>query len=298
MHLKQLIENYLEYIKFEQNKSNSTLLNYKLYLSKFYGFTGNITTKEINYALLKKFIKSQHKTTYSPAYKNSILIAIRCVLKYANVHGIPAMDFRLVEVRNRIQSKIVFLEKEELMRLLEAPDIKTSVGLRDKAVLELLISTGLRCGELVGLQRNEIEKQSSITIRGKGNKLRLVFISNRARKWLDAYLKTRKDNYSPLFCRRRKEEVSYQAEPEKELGCLTMRSIQRIVRKYSEIAGITKNVTPHTLRHSFAVNLLENGANIFHIKEMLGHADICTTQFYLHATNRHLEDVHTRYNTL
>ncbi len=172
-------------------------------------------------------------------------------------------------------------------KIIEAPDVRTIKGLRDRAMMELLISTGMRVGELISLKRNQLTEGNCISVDGKGNKIRPVFVSKRARKWLDRYLKTRRDDSPALFCRHRGVEND-----------LSSRTIQRLIKSYSCTAGITKEVSPHTLRHSFAVNLLENGADIFYIKEILGHKDIGTTQIYLHATNKRLKEIHERFHIL
>jgi len=302
MKLKKLIEDYLEYLKFEKGMSESTLSNYKNYLNKFYKFTGNIKAGKINYRLARRFIIKQYYTKYSQNYQNYVLIGLRGMFRYANTHDIPTMNFKTIELRRRICPEVAFLEKEELLRLLNAPDTQDPRGLRDKAIMELLLSTGMRCGEIINLQRDQLRKNNCLTISGKYSKMRLVFISKRARRWLDKYLAIRKDNCPYLFFKYRKNEDSYyQSNSNKnanESKGFSERSVERIIKKYAKIAEITKNINPHTLRHFFAVNLLENGVDIFYIKELLGHRHIYTTQTYLHTTNKRLEMIHSKYHIL
>jgi len=279
MKLKKLIKQYLEYLEFEKNKSESTLKSYKRYLTFFLDFVGNIRTNRITYGMVREFRKEQTKRGCSINYVNSISMCLRAFSRYANVHNIPCINFLMIELGQRQPNLVVFLERGEIRRLLKAPDTATLKSLRDKAILETLISTGLRVGELVKIEKNQIGKRNSITIIGKGKVVRLVFLSKRAKEWIDKYLKARDDDSYLLFP-------------------LTKRSIERMIKGCSKTAGITKDITPHTLRHSLAVNLLENGADIFHIKEILGHKDIGTTQRYLHVTNKHLMEIHNKFHKL
>jgi len=279
MKLKKLIKQYLEYLEFEKNKSESTLKSYRRYLRFFLDFIGNIRTSKITYGMIGRFRKEQVKRGCSINYVNSISMCLRALFRYANTHNIPCINFLMIELGQREPKQVVFLERGEIRRLLKAPDTATLKGLRDKAILETLISTGLRVGELVKIEKNQINRRNSITIIGKGRVIRLVFLSKRAKEWIGKYSKARDDSSHLLFS-------------------ITKRSIERMIKGYSEMAGIIKNVTPHTLRHSLAVNLLENGADIFHIKEILGHKDIGTTQRYLHITNKHLKDVHKKFHRL
>jgi len=287
MRIKQLIKQYLEYLEFEKNKSESTLKNYTRYLDKFNKFAGNIKTERITYELVRNFIAQQKHNGYNPNYINSVVLALRSFLRYANIHNIPCVNFFMIELGHRVKRNVVYLEKTELKKLLKAPDIRTEKGLRDRTIMELLLSTGLRVGELINLKRDQLTENNCISINGKGNVIRLVFISKRARWWLNKYLKTRNDNSPVLFCKYKGVESD-----------LSPRTIQRLIKEYSCIAGITKDVSPHTLRHSLAVNLLENGADIFYIKEILGHKDIGTTQIYLHATNKRLQEIHEKFHIL
>jgi integrase/recombinase XerD len=207
MRLKELMRRYLEYLKFEKNKSESTLKSYTRYLTNFYKFTGNIKTKKITYDLVRSFITQKGREEYDPNYINSIVMALRSFLRYANTHNIPCVSFLMIELGNRVNRNIVFLEKDELKKLLATPDEKTIKGLRDRAILELLISTGMRVGELIGLKRNQVNKSNCISVNGKGNKLRPVFISKRAKRWLNKYLKTRKDDSPALFCRNKNAKL-------------------------------------------------------------------------------------------
>jgi len=279
MKLKKLINQYLDYVKFEKNRSENTLKSYRRYLELFLDFAGNIKTGRISYKIVREFKKKQIKRGCSINYLNSISMCLRAFFRYANIHNIPCINSLLVEIGQRQPKIAVFLERGEIRRLLKAPDTTTLKGLRDRAILETLISTGLRVGELVKIEKNQIGRRSSTTIIGKGKVVRIIFFSKRAKKWIDKYLRARNDDSSLLFP-------------------LTKRSIERMIKVYSKIAEITKDVSPHTLRHSLAVNLLENGADIFHIKEILGHKDIGTTQRYLHITNKRLKDIHNKFHRL
>jgi site-specific recombinase XerD len=189
---------------------------------------------------------------------------------------------------------VTFLDNEELQRLLSQPDINDQNGLRDRAILELLFSTGLRVSELVGLNRTHINLQrKEFMVRGKGQKDRPVFISQEAADWLKKYIDKRTDNLPALF-------ISYsgkhQAVTTGDYRRLTARSVQRLIARYALLAGITKHVSPHTMRHSYATDLLMNGADLRAVQAMLGHSNIATTQIYTHVTDPHLKSVHERFH--
>jgi site-specific recombinase XerD len=199
-----------------------------------------------------------------------------------------------VELAKVTRPQVSFLNNEELERLLSAPNQATKIGLRDRAILELLFSSGLRVSELVGLNRDDINlKRQEFMVRGKGQKDRPVFVSDQAANWLRQYLARRTDNYKPLFIHYAgvKSELD-----EGNYTRLTARSVQRLVAKYAKRAGILKRVTPHTLRHSFATDLLQNGADLRSVQALLGHANVATTQIYTHLTDPHLKKIHERYH--
>jgi site-specific recombinase XerD len=199
-----------------------------------------------------------------------------------------------IELARTARTQVTFLSSDELERMFDQPDTSTEAGLRDRAILELLFSSGLRVSELVALNRDHINlRRLEFTVRGKGQKDRPVFISATAAEWLERYLGIRKDNTSPLFIRyggRKAIDVSGNYHR------LTARSVQRLVGHYARLAGITKHVSPHTLRHSFATDLLMNGSDLRSVQAMLGHSDISTTQIYTHVTDPHLKEVHKRFH--
>jgi site-specific recombinase XerD len=193
------------------------------------------------------------------------------------------------------RKQVTFLHYDEVTRLLETIDITSEAGLRDRAIVELLFSSGLRVSELVNLDRGHVNtKRREFMVRGKGQKDRPVFISKTAAAYVEEYLATRLDNLPPLFLSYSRNNVSTQSG---DFRRLTSRSIQRMINKYARLAGLTKHVSPHTMRHSFATDLLMNGADIRSVQSMLGHSNIATTQVYTHVTDEHLRDVHERFHS-
>jgi site-specific recombinase XerD len=281
MKLNNLIKNTLEYLELEKGRSKNTIQSYQKYLKKFEEFTGeDIKVEDIDYKLVKDFRGWMSEEGISSNYQLSILKALRAVLRYANKHDISAMSFAKVELPQKKEREVGFLEKEELEKLLEAPRTLNLKGKRDRAILETLFSTGARVSELTRLKRDDLRSNGSIRIiKGKGGKNRIVFLNERAKKWLDVWERNRKDDSPYLFP-------------------VTTRTIERLVRYYGKKAGIKKSIHPHMLRHSLAVRLLDNGVDLYHIKEILGHADIGTTTIYLHASNKKLQEIHTKYATL
>jgi site-specific recombinase XerD len=221
------------------------------------------------------------------------MLAIRAFLRYLAWRGIPSLSSEKVPIAKSGDREISFLESNEVKAIIEKPDTSEVSGLRDKAILELLFSTGLRVSELASLNTDDINfERGEISVLGKGKKIRVVFLSPEALDALDQYLKnrgfkvadpTKKEKEDPLFLSKRDERLS-------------VRSIERIVSKYASIAGITKKVSPHTLRHSFATDLLMAGADIRSVQSMLGHSSITTTQVYTHVTDQHLREVHQKFH--
>jgi len=227
--------------------------------------------------------------------QNYHLIALRGFLKFCAKRDIPALTPDKIELARTKRKQVTFLNEEELSRLFAQPDIHKEVGLRDRAILELLFSSGLRVSELVGLDRDHVNlKRREFMVRGKGQKDRPIFISPAAADWVNDYLGERQDNAAPLFIRYSgRKSVDNSGDYQR----LTARSIQRLVAQYALLAGITKHVSPHTLRHSFATDLLMNGADLRSVQAMLGHSNIATTQIYTHVTDPHLKDVHERFHS-
>lgn len=307
--VSELISDFLESLEIEHGRSVKTTENYRRYLERFFDLASEISGKGYDFApvditpeLLRKYRLALNREVDSkgeslkPITQSYYLIALRGFLKYLAKRGINSLDPSLVELPHVIRKQVTFLHFDEVERLLEQIDTSTETGLRDRAIIELLFSGGLRVSELVKLNRDSINlDRREFIVRGKGSKDRPVFISPATADWVSAYLDERKDTLTPLFLNnsRRQGEVSTSGDFRR----LTARSIERIVEKYARLAGITKHVSPHTLRHSFATDLLMNGADIRSVQTMLGHADISTTQIYTHVTDPHLKEVHERFHT-
>lgn len=291
---------FLEYLELEQNRSQKTIANYDHYLTRLIDFTGDIKVSEIDPQLIRKWrlwlnrLGTNTSDELSQTTQNYHLIALRAFLKYCAKTDIEALSADKIELARTKRKQVTWLNEDELKRLLAKPDLNKIVGLRDRAILELLFSSGLRVSELVGLDRGHINlKRREFTVRGKGQKDRPIFISPEAAKWIEHYLKKRSDNAPPLFIRYSgKRQVDQTGDYQR----LTSRSVQRLVARYALLAGITKHVSPHTLRHSFATDLLMNGADLRSVQAMLGHSNISTTQIYTHITDPHLKSVHEKFH--
>ncbi len=304
--LDNLIRDFLEYCEIEKGHSELTIRNYEHYLYRFLEYlernrsypanSKTITLDKIrSYRIYLNRLAGTGDQQMKKITQNYHLIAIRAFLKYLAKRDIESLAPEKIELAEAKRKQIAFLDSEEIEALIAAPRKfckKEYIAKRDEAILETLFSTGLRVSELVALNRDQINfKKEEILIRGKGGKDRVVFISPAAFSAIGAYLKTRKDDYRPLF-------IHYGGirKGDEEFLRLTQRSIQRLVTKYAKLAGITKKVTPHTLRHSFATDLLQNGADLRSVQEMLGHSSITTTQMYTHITNKQLKEVHRAFH--
>lgn len=302
MTLSSLITDFLEYLEIERNTSQKTIQNYDHYLKRFLEFSGDIKPSEINSGLIRKYrlflnrwIDPRTKEPLKRVTQNYFMIALRAFLRYLSKQGIESLSAEQIELGESDASPIKVLDDDSLKRLLDAPDASSLNGLRDRALLETLFSTGLRVAELTGLNRDSINlERAEFAVIGKGQKERVVFLSDSAIHWLDAFLKNRKDSFEPLFIR---FQGKVDLAPGGEGMRLTPRSIERIVEKYVKAVGLSVKATPHTLRHSFATDLLINGADIRSVQEMLGHSNIATTQIYTHVTNKHLKDVHKTFHS-
>jgi len=299
-YFSELLVDFLEYMEVEQNRSQRTIENYHHYLSRLVEFADDVTVDKLDAEVLRKWrlwlnrYKDEHGEELSKTTQSYHLIALRSFLRFCAKRDIPTLSPDKVELPRVKRKQVTFLSYEELVRILDTPDINKEQGLRDRAIMELLFSSGLRVSELVNLDRDHINmKRREFMVRGKGQKDRPVFISQTAADWVQKYLDRRKDNSSPLFIRYsgRQETTNSGA-----FMRLTARSIQRLVSRYAKLAGITKKVTPHTLRHSFATDLLMNGADLRAVQSLLGHSNISTTQIYTHVTDQHLRDVHERFH--
>lgn len=301
MLFKKTKTDFLEYLEIEQNRSQKTIANYDHYLSRLLDFAGDdINVSDIDPELIRKWrlwlnrLGTNVSDELQQSTANYHLIALRSFLKFCAKRNIPALPADKVELARTRRKQVTFLTPEELSQLFVQPDLSTLAGLRDRAILELLFSSGLRVSELVNLNREHINlKRREFTVRGKGQKDRPVFISPDAAKWVEHYLNKRDDNVKPLFIR---YSGNKQVDLSGNYHRLTARSVQRLVSRYARLAGITKHVSPHTLRHSFATDLLMNGADLRSVQAMLGHSNIATTQIYTHVTDPHLKAVHEKYH--
>lgn len=292
---------FLTYIEVEKNKSLLTRRNYEHYLSVFIAVTklqkpSDITLDDIrDFRLWLNRQTSKRGTSLKKSTQNYYLIALRSFLKYLARQDVKTLAAEKIELAKTAERQVDFLEGPDLERFLSAPLAQVRrdiVAYRDKAILELLFSTGLRVSELANLKKDNVSLQKDeFTVRGKGDKLRIVFLSPSAKLWLGEYLKRRKDMAPYLFVRN--DRASKKSADQKPI---TSRSIQRLVEYYAKAAGITKRVTPHTLRHSYATDLLMNGADIRSVQAMLGHASIQTTQIYTHITNPKLREIFGKYH--
>jgi site-specific recombinase XerD len=291
---------FLEYLEIEQNRSQKTIQNYDHYLTRLIDFAGDIQIADVDVELIRKWrlwlnrLGTNTSDELSKTTQNYHLIALRSFLKYCAKRDIPALPADKIELARTKRKQVTFLGEDELSRLFEQPDLESIGGLRDRAILELLFSSGLRVSELVGLDRDHINlKRREFMVRGKGQKDRPIFISDVAAHWVEHYLSKRQDTARPLFVR---YSGSKQLDTSGNFSRLTARSVQRLVARYALLAGITKHVSPHTLRHSFATDLLMNGADLRAVQAMLGHSNIATTQIYTHVTDPHLRAVHEKFH--
>jgi site-specific recombinase XerD len=291
---------FLEYLEIEQNRSQKTIRNYDHYLTRLADYAGDIQVADIDQELVRKWrlwlnrIGTNVSDELQKTTLNYHLIALRSFLKFCHKRGLESMAPDTIELSRTKRPQVTFLNEEELGRMFDQPDITTAAGLRDRAILELLFSSGLRVSELVGLDKDHINlKRREFMVRGKGQKDRPIFISPEAASWIQQYLDKRTDTTKPLFIRYGGRKT---VDRSGNFHRLTARSIQRLVAQYALLAGITKHVSPHTMRHSFATNLLMNGADLRSVQAMLGHSNISTTQIYTHVTDPHLKAVHEKFH--
>ena len=299
--IDQLKRNFLEYLEIEKGRALRTVENYEHYLTKYFEFGKIKTARDITEPSVREFrlwlnrqVTGNNRmtgATVSKKTQNYYMIALRVFLKYLTKRGIPSMSAEQIELAKVSERSLDLISEVELSRLLSSPNGTGLKDLRDKAILELLFSTGLRVSELCSLT-NDIDLTSpEMSIRGKGGKVRVVFISDDARNAVKKYLAARKDMSDALFV-----QVENDTKKKKEVGHLTRRSVERIVKQHAIKAGISKKVTPHVIRHSFATDLLGNGADIRSVQMMLGHSSISTTQIYAHVTDKHLRDIHKKFH--
>lgn len=320
--LQDLKRQFLEYVEIEKGRGLKTVENYDRYLSRFLGYTKLKSPSDITDASIRDFrlwlnrqetraSKGASATTLKRKTQNYYLIALRAFLKYLARMDIKTLSPERIELAKVPERSLDLISIDELGRLLDAPDINTLRGLRDRTIMELLFSTGLRVSELCSLPREINLKLDELSVRGKGDKVRVVFLSEQAKKWLKLYLYKRDDMDDSLFVQiLGKENKSSSSSPRanssrsnapklahnRDTLRLTSRSVERIVKYYAIKAGISKKVTPHVIRHSFATDLLRNGADLRSVQIMLGHANIGTTQIYTHVTDSELKKIHQKFH--
>jgi len=302
--IRKLAQDFLDYLEIEKGRAPNTVANYKFYLKRFFIWAKISDPSKINQNMIRNYrlwlnrLKDANGQPMKKNTQNYHLIALRAFLKYLSKRDIKTLAPEKIELAKMPDRQIEFLEGSELETFLEGPenlDQPEILKLRDKAILETLFSTGLRVSELAGLKKENINlKKDEFTVRGKGSKLRVVFLSNAAKHWLDKYLKARKDMTEYLFTNH--DKAATKRNKKKDDKGLTPRSVQRIVQKYAKLAGITKKITPHVLRHSFATDLLTGGADIRSVQAMLGHSSITTTQIYTHITDKQLREVYKNFH--
>ena len=303
MYFSEALADFLEHLEVEGGRSPRTIENYKLYLERFIDFAGDINVAKITSETIRKY------RLWLNRYKNSNtgeelllitqnyhLIALRGLLTYLSQRDISSLAADKITLPKTVRKQVTSLHYDEVVRLIEQIPLDNEPGLRDRAIIELLFSSGLRVSELVNLNRDHINlARREFMVRGKGQKDRPVFVSMSAAEHVKNYLDARSDSLPALF-------ISYSRRLAKpsvsgDYRRLSARSIQRMVSHYARLAGITKHVSPHTMRHSFATDLLMNGADLRAVQSMLGHSNIATTQIYTHVTDQHLKDVHERFHS-
>jgi len=306
MTLDLFIADFLEYLEIQKGCSPLTIQRYRHYLNRFQDWlTENSPAakpEDINLELIRRYrlylahLRARDGLLLQRVTQSYHIIALRAFLRYLMVQrDIATLSPDKVELPKQGSRSIAFLNSEQMDRLLNSPQISNIIGLRDRTILETLFSTGLRVSELVNLNRDQVDlERKEFGVKGKGNKLRVVFLSDTAAQWIERYLRSRQDRFKPLFIRH-SGKVDTRKNGEKMR--LTARSIQNIVTKHTKRAGLPIEATPHTLRHSFATDLLISGADIRSVQEMLGHESIRTTQVYTHVTNRHLKEVHKAFHS-
>jgi len=310
MNLHEAILRFLEYCDLDRNLSQNTIRMYDYYLTFFQKWIEKEEKKGTDFKVenvdeeqirrfrlyLSRDYFNQYKGELKKQTQNYFLVALRSFFRYLIKKKLSVISPEIIELGKLGDREVKFLEENMLTKLLQAPDTKKIRGLRDKAILEVLFSTGLRVSELVSLNRDKVNiNEGEFAVMGKGRKLRLVFLTTSAKKWLNEYLHARKDPYQALFIRYSGPKIK--GELTDQSLRLTTRSIERMVDKLQKKAGILNHLTPHVLRHSFATDLLNHGADLRSVQEMLGHKNISTTQIYTHVTNLRLRETHKKYHS-
>lgn len=290
MDINKLLTDYLNYLEIEKNRSIKTRENYERYLQAFFDFGKIKSETNITPEIIRNFRLDLARRGIKKNTQSYYVIALRNFLKYLTKRDIAVLSPDKIELPKIPERQIEILEYKDLERLLEAPKGGDLRSLRDRAILETLFSTGLRISELCGLNRYLDLERGEITVRGKGDKLRVVFLSDRAKKAIKNYLGKRTDTEEALFV-----SLTKSRKP-KVIGRIIPRAVQRLVSLYSRKAGIPEHVTPHQLRHQFATDLLIGGADLRSVQALLGHSSVATTQIYTHLTNKELKEVHQAFH--
>lgn len=308
MTITKTIVDFLEYMEIERGRAIASVKNYDHYLRVFAGFAkekGVEDPSKIDQNLVRQFrLDLNRKSLVGKNTQNYYLIALRSYLKYLARSGIKTLDANQIELAKSSERQITFLDHNELEALFSKPDLNTIHGQRDRAILDLLFSTGLRVSELANLKKENINLETGeFSVRGKGGKVRVVFMDNPSKDAIKKYLAVRKDESEYLFLSyghtdSQMKIVNCIQSGKLKISPITPRSIQRMIHKYALQAGITKDVTPHTMRHSFATDLLQSGADLRAVQKLLGHTHIMTTEIYTHVTDQHLKDVHDAFHGL
>jgi site-specific recombinase XerD len=301
--LTKHIDQFLEHLEIEKNSSKLTIRDYRHYLKIFniwFSPTGK-SIKDLDLATVRKYRvflanRADDKgNNLKKVTQNYYVIALRSFLRFLIKNDIATLEPSKIELPKTESRSLKFLERDQVERLVTMPDTSKEEGIRDRTVLELLFSTGLRVSELVKLNHGEINiERREFGVIGKGGRARIVFISDRAAEWIQRYLQARTDAFKPLFIRYSR---GVEEDDDGEKMRLTARTIERIVKKYVHMARLPVDATVHTMRHSFATDLLTNGADLRSVQEMLGHKNIATTQIYTHITNKQLRDVHKAFHS-
>lgn len=303
--VKKQIDQFLEYLEIEKNASKLTIRDYRHYLEAFEKWYSSTlpgkSLEKLDLGIVRKYRVflanriDEKGRTLSKVTQNYYVIALRSFLRFLIKNDVPTLEPSKIDLPKTESRSLKFLEREQVERLVTMPDTTKEEGIRDRTILELLFSTGLRVSELVKLDHKQINiERREFGVIGKGGKGRIVFISDRAAEWIQRYMDARTDVWKPLFIRYSGAVIELD---EGEHMRLTVRSIERIVKKYVQQARLPVDATVHTMRHSFATDLLTNGADLRSVQEMLGHKNIATTQIYTHITNKQLREVHKAFHS-
>ena len=303
MFISEALTDFLEHLEVEGGRSSKTIANYQLYLERFIDFAGDITVDKITSEVIRRYRlwlnRYKNETTneeLSLITQSYHLIALRGFLTYLSRRNITSLAADKIILPKTARKQVTFLQYDEVVRMINQIPTDTEAGLRDRAIVELLFSSGLRVSELVNLNRDHINlSRREFMVRGKGQKDRPVFISKSAAEHVSSYLDARTDSLPALFLSYSRRNAAPNLSG--DYRRLSARSIQRMISQYAQLAGITKHVSPHTMRHSFATDLLMNGADLRSVQSLLGHSNISTTQVYTHVTDQHLKDIHERFHS-